>query len=85
MPVVKRGSQSPSPGPDEKYWACPVCPPILFESAGGVLFTVMLGQVFAYSALIAEPLLEPRVGIGLDRLDRAFRFTPRRSRWHSSG
>ena len=45
-------TQSPVPGFGEKYCSLSGFPSHSFESAGGSLLTVILGQVLAYSALM---------------------------------
>ena len=73
MATMRR--QSPSPGSEEKYF-------LNFSfssrkssaSAGASFFAVMFGQVSEYWRLSSSHLLEPRLGVGLDGVHRAFRL-----------
>src|SRR5271167_4890177 len=43
-------AQSPAPGFGEKYWSLSGFPSHSLESGGGAFLTVIIGQIFAYSA-----------------------------------
>src|SRR5262249_44817841 len=58
-------NQSPVPGFEEKYCSFPDTPSHCLASAGGSFFTVMLGQVLAYSALIPSHFSRPGSVSGL--------------------
>ena len=72
---VATGLQSPSPGFGEKNFSnLPGIPSNSLWSAGGSRLAVMFGHWEANSLLTFEPFLEARLGVRLDRVDRAFRL-----------
>ena len=56
----------------EKYWSLSGFPSHSLESRGGAFLIVIFGQIFAYSAFSDSHF--SRLGVGLDRVDRAFRL-----------
>ena len=68
-----RGDQSPSPGSGEKYLSnLPSSPLCSSASAGAVLLAGDVGPFGRIVGVELEPLLEPALGVGQDRLGRAF-------------
>ena len=66
--------QSPAPGFGEKYWSLSGFPSHSLESGGGAFLTIILGQIFGVFRIQRQPFLKFRLGVGLDRVDRAFRL-----------
>src|SRR6266849_4231151 len=65
--------QSPAPGFGEKYGSLSGFPSHSLESGGGSFFDRNIWPDFRVFRIERQPFLKPRLGVRLDRVDRAFR------------
>src|ERR1700758_2043633 len=75
--MLRRGRcppQSPAPGFGKKYWSLSGFPSHSLESGGGAFFDRNVWPDFRVFRIQRQPFLKPRLGVGLDRVDRALRL-----------